>query len=56
MYSTTLLIETADVVIRGTHALEQRIVGPTVVAEVGPQLVQASGVKAKLMSKSQVKL
>lgn len=55
-YSTTLLIETADGVISGTHTLEQLIVASNEVAASTAQLVQASRVKAELMSKSQVKL
>ncbi|KAG0143185.1 hypothetical protein CROQUDRAFT_661592 [Cronartium quercuum f. sp. fusiforme G11] len=55
-YSTTLLIETADGVISGTHSLEQLIVASNEVAASTAQLVQASRVKAELMSKTQVKL
>ncbi|MBW0480733.1 hypothetical protein O181_020448 [Austropuccinia psidii MF-1] len=55
-YSTTLLIETADGVISGTHTLEQLIVASNEVAAATAQLVQASRVKAELMSRTQVKL
>jgi hypothetical protein len=55
-YSTTLLIETADGVISGTHSLEQLIVASNEVAAATAQLVQASRVKAELMSRTQVKL
>ena len=52
-YATTLLIETADGVISGTHNLEQLIVASNEVAAATAQLVQASRVKAELMSKTQ---
>ncbi|KAI8460424.1 ANTH domain-containing protein [Phakopsora pachyrhizi] len=55
-YSTTLLIETADGVISGTQTLEQLIVASNEVAAATAQLVQASRVKAELMSRTQVKL
>ncbi|KAI9626163.1 hypothetical protein H4Q26_015912 [Puccinia striiformis f. sp. tritici PST-130] len=55
-HSTTLLIETADGVISGTHTLEQLIVASNEVAAATAQLVQASRVKADLMSRTQVKL
>jgi hypothetical protein len=55
-FATTLLIETADGVISGTHSLEQLIVASNEVAAATAQLVQASRVKAELMSKTQEKL
>ena len=55
-FATTLLIETADGVISGTHNLEQLIVASNEVAAATAQLVQASRVKAELMSKTQENL
>lgn len=55
-FATTLLIETADGVITGTHNLEQLIVASNEVAAATAQLVQASRVKAELMSKTQENL
>ena len=55
-YATTLLIETADGVISGTHNLEQLIVASNEVAAATAQLVQASRVKAELMSRTQENL
>lgn len=52
-FATTLLIETADGVISGTHSLEQLIVASNEVAAATAQLVQASRVKSELMSKTQ---
>ena len=52
-YATTLLIESADGVISGTHSLEQLIVASNEVSAATAQLVAASRVKASLMSKSQ---
>lgn len=55
-FATTLLIETADGVISGTHNLEQLIVASNEVAAATAQLVQASRVKAELMSRTQENL
>lgn len=55
-FATTLLIETADGVISGTHSLEQLVVASNEVAAATAQLVQASRVKAELMSKTQENL
>lgn len=55
-FATTLLIETADGVISGTHTLEQLIVASNEVAAATAQLVQASRVKANFMSKTQEQL
>lgn len=52
-FATTLLIETADGVISGTHNLEQLIVASNEVAAATAQLVQASRVKSELMSRTQ---
>lgn len=52
-YATTLLIESADGVISGTHSLEQLIVASNEVSAATAQLVAASRVKASLMSRSQ---
>jgi hypothetical protein len=52
-YATTFLIETADGVIMGTKSLEHLIVASNEVASATAQLVQASRVKAELMSKTQ---
>jgi len=54
--ATTLLIETADGVVNGTHSLEQLIVASNEVAAATAQLVQASRVKAELMSHTQEQL
>jgi hypothetical protein len=54
--ATTFLIETADGVINGTKSLEQLIVASNEVASSTAQLVQASRVKAELMSGTQEKL
>lgn len=54
--ATTLLIETADGVINETKSLEQLIVASNEVAASTAQLVQASRVKAELMSGTQEKL
>lgn len=54
--ATTFLIETADGVIHGTKSLEQLIVASNEVASATAQLVQASRVKAELMSKTQENL
>lgn len=55
-YATSLLIESADGVISGTHSFEQLIVGANEVAAATAQLVAASRVKASLMSKAQQNL
>ncbi|KAJ6503329.1 ANTH domain-containing protein [Mycena vitilis] len=55
-FSTTLLIESADGVLSGTHSLEQLIVASNEVAAATAQLVAASRVKANLMSKTQERL
>ncbi|KAH9950879.1 cytoskeleton assembly control protein [Amylocystis lapponica] len=52
-FATTLLIESADGVLSGTHSLEQLIVASNEVAASTAQLVAASRVKANLMSKTQ---
>lgn len=52
-FATTVLIETADGVISGTHNLEQLIVASNEVAAATAQLVQASRVKSELMSRTQ---
>lgn len=54
--ATTFLIETADGVISGTKSLEQLMVASNEVASATAQLVQASRVKAELMSKTQERL
>ncbi|KAG8784995.1 sla2 Src-like adaptor 2 [Serendipita sp. 405] len=55
-FATTLLIQSADGVINGTHSLEQLIVASNEVAAATAQLVAASRVKASLMSKTQEQL
>lgn len=55
-FATTLLIESADGVLSGTHSLEQLIVASNEVAAATAQLVAASRVKANLMSKTQERL
>ncbi|KAF8506725.1 cytoskeleton assembly control protein [Russula emetica] len=55
-FATSLLIETADGVLSGTHSLEQLIVASNEVAGATAQLVAASRVKANLMSKTQERL
>ncbi|KAJ6575323.1 ANTH-domain-containing protein [Mycena capillaripes] len=55
-FSTNLLIESADGVLSGTHSLEQLIVASNEVAAATAQLVAASRVKARLMSKTQERL
>ncbi|KAI0052535.1 cytoskeleton assembly control protein [Auriscalpium vulgare] len=55
-FATTLLIESADGVLSGTHSLEQLIVASNEVAASTAQLVAASRVKANLMSKTQERL
>lgn len=55
-FATTLLIESADGVISGTHSLEQLIVASNEVSAATAQLVAASRVKASLMSKTQERL
>lgn len=55
-FATTLLIETADGVISGRDSLERLIVASNEVAAATAQLVQASRVKAELMSKTQENL
>lgn len=55
-FATTLLIESADGVISGTHSLEQLIVASNEVSAATAQLVAASRVKAALMSKTQERL
>lgn len=55
-YATTLLIESADGVLSGTHSLEQLIVASNEVSSATAQLVAASRVKAALMSKTQDRL
>lgn len=55
-FATTLLIESADGVISGTHSFEQLIVASNEVAGATAQLVAASRVKASLMSKTQQRL
>ncbi|KDE07961.1 hypothetical protein MVLG_01867 [Microbotryum lychnidis-dioicae p1A1 Lamole] len=54
--ATTLLIETADGVVNKTKTLEQLIVAANEVSASTAQLVQASRVKAELMSSTQEKL
>lgn len=55
-FATTLLIQSADGVLSGTHSLEQLIVASNEVAAATAQLVAASRVKASLMSKTQEQL
>ncbi|KAH8835464.1 ANTH domain-containing protein [Flagelloscypha sp. PMI_526] len=55
-HATTLLIETADGVLSGTHSFEQLIVASNEVAAATAQLVAASRVKADLMSPTQERL
>ncbi|KAG7098961.1 hypothetical protein E1B28_000849 [Marasmius oreades] len=55
-FATTLLIESADGVLSGSHTLEQLIVASNEVAAATAQLVAASRVKANLMSKTQERL
>jgi len=55
-FATTLLIQSADGVLNGTHSLEQLIVASNEVAAATAQLVAASRVKASLMSKTQEQL
>lgn len=55
-FATTLMIESADGVISGTHSLEQLIVASNEVSAATAQLVAASRVKASLMSKTQERL
>ena len=55
-YATSLLIESADGVISGTHSLEQLIVASNEVSAATAQLVAASRVKASLMSQTQQRL
>lgn len=55
-FATTLLIESADGVLSGTHSYEQLIVASNEVAAATAQLVAASRVKANLMSKTQERL
>lgn len=55
-FATTMLIESADGVLSGTHSLEQLIVASNEVAAATAQLVAASRVKANLMSKTQERL
>ncbi|KAG1754844.1 ANTH domain-containing protein [Suillus paluster] len=55
-FATSLLIESADGVLSGTHSLEQLIVSSNEVAAATAQLVAASRVKANLMSKTQERL
>lgn len=55
-FATSLLIESADGVISGTHSLEQLIVASNEVSAATAQLVAASRVKASLMSKTQERL
>lgn len=54
--ATTLLVETADGVIKNTHSLEQLIVASNEVAAATAQLVAAARVKAAPMSKTQDRL
>ena len=55
-FSTTVLIESADGVLSGTHSWEQLIVASNGVAAATAQLVAASRVKSNLMSKTQERL
>lgn len=55
-FATTLLIQSADGVLNGTHSLEQLIVASNEVSAATAQLVAASRVKASLMSKTQEQL
>jgi huntingtin-interacting protein 1-related protein len=55
-FATTLLIQSADGVLNGTHSLEQLMVASNEVAAATAQLVAASRVKASLMSKTQEQL
>ncbi len=55
-FATTILIESADGVLSGTHSPEQLIVASNEVAAATAQLVAASRVKASLMSKTQDRL
>lgn len=54
--ATSMLIESADGVISGTHSFEQLIVASNEVAAATAQLVAASRVKASLTSKAQYNL
>lgn len=55
-FATTMLIESADGVITGTHNLEQLIVASNEVSAATAQLVLASRVKSEFMSKTQDRL
>lgn len=55
-FATTMLIESADGVITGSHSLEQLIVASNEVSAATAQLVAASRVKAEFMSKTQDRL
>lgn len=55
-FATTLLIQSADGVLSGSHSLEQLIVASNEVAAATAQLVAASRVKASFMSKTQEQL
>ncbi|KAJ3400025.1 sla2 Src-like adaptor 2 [Chytriomyces hyalinus] len=54
--ATTFLVECADGLVRGTHSMEQLIVGAQEVGVATTQLVAASRVKAVPFSKVQAKL
>lgn len=55
-FATTMLIESADGVITGSHSLEQLIVAANEVSASVAQLVAASRVKSEYMSSSQDRL
>lgn len=55
-FASTMLIETADGVIMGTHSLEQLIVASNEVSSATVQLVAASRVKSEFMSQTQERL
>lgn len=55
-FATTMLIESADGVIMGTHNLEQLIVASNEVSAATAQLIAASRVKSEFMSKTQDRL
>ncbi|KAJ3364854.1 sla2 Src-like adaptor 2 [Allomyces javanicus] len=55
-YATSVLVETADGVVQGSHSMEQLVVAANEVAAATAQLVAASRVKAVQGSKTQDKL
>ncbi|KAI9138546.1 ANTH domain-containing protein [Paraphysoderma sedebokerense] len=55
-FATSILVETADGVVKGTHDIEQLVVAANEVAAATAQLVAASRVKAIQGSKTQDKL